>query len=638
METGKAVKKRFKSINELEVRDYTDSSSFNKGNSYFSNSYIYDPTLRGASLTAMCAGSSGGPYRVKANLVLTEDKSEAKLVDWDCSCPRGGFCKHIVALLLTWIKQPENFEVRPTFADLLKDKSREELLVLIERMLKQAQELETLVELPIPVSKQAVPPGMSNQLTVNPVTIRRQVVAAFRNSGNEWGSAVAIAEDLDRLRQIGDTYAEAGQWANAQAVYAVIIEEATTHYEETDDEGEIITAIDECAVGLIKCLEVQTSLPQADRLDSQTRQALLKTLYDLREFDYDYSGGEDVDLEEEIAQNVTDEERTLVETWLRRDMKPGGNFSNEYRNQHAVNFLMKLKIYSNISDEDLLNEYRQAGLYKDMAIKLIQLGRLDEALKVAEEHLLDLEQVTRFAEQLLAQGGEAVNRAFALVEQRLKQSESSTSQPKNSYGGMTDGSRYVQWLGEKYGEQGRLEQAITMQLRWFQNSPSHQTYLAVKKTAQLRGQPAELWASLRPGLLSALEKQENWRALLEIYLSEGEVGDALFALGELERTSSKTSYYGYGWADATIQVRVAQAAEVAFPQEAIRLYQQAAEKLIDARGRDKYQEAAGYLSQVRLLYEKLGRQGDWHIYITRLRDNNKSLRALREELDTLGLK
>ncbi len=56
-------------------------------------------------------------------------------------------------------------------------------------------------------------------------------------------------------------------------------------------------------------------------------------------------------------------------------------------------------------------------------------------------------------------------------------------------------------------------------------------------------------------------------------------------------------------------------------------------RLIDGRGRENYQQAAGYLARVRGVYQKQEREPEWQAYITNLRNSNKSLRALKEELD-----
>ena len=88
------------------------------------------------------------------------------------------------------------------------------------------------------------------------------------------------------------------------------------------------------------------------------------------------------------------------------------------------------------------------------------------------------------------------------------------------------------------------------------------------------------------------------------------------------------SYYGYG----NIALEVARAAEETRPREAIELYRQHAERLIAQRGRQNYQEACKYLAKMRVLYEKLGEGEAWTSYIMALREQNRNLRALKEEL------
>jgi uncharacterized Zn finger protein len=104
----------------------------------------------------------------------------------------------------------------------------------------------------------------------------------------------------------------------------------------------------------------------------------------------------------------------------------------------------------------------------------------------------------------------------------------------------------------------------------------------------------------------------------------------------MERTPM-TPLYGYGYraggAPSHYQAQVAEAAEESYPDEAIRLYKIVVQRLIDGRGRENYQQATGYLARVRRLYQKQGREPEWQAYITNLRNSNKSLRALKEELD-----
>ena len=97
--TGMDAKAQFKPLSEVDIQSYTDDASFQKGFSYYLNHTIVEPILSESVLRAYCRGSSGGPYRVEATLVPAGEKSTHKLTSADCNCPRGGFCKHLVALL-----------------------------------------------------------------------------------------------------------------------------------------------------------------------------------------------------------------------------------------------------------------------------------------------------------------------------------------------------------------------------------------------------------------------------------------------------------------------------------------------------------------------------------------------------------
>ena len=109
----------------------------------------------------------------------------------------------------------------------LNKKSREELLFLVEQLLERKPEIkpliELLIELPFPdSSQQERTPGKGNSLTLNLSSIRKQLDAALYYAGGGWRSASLIAHELSRLCEIGDEFANAGEWANAQVVYATI--------------------------------------------------------------------------------------------------------------------------------------------------------------------------------------------------------------------------------------------------------------------------------------------------------------------------------------------------------------------------------------------------------------------------------
>src|SRR5260370_23512792 len=105
-----------------------------------------------------------------------------------------------------------------------------------------------------------------------------------------------------------------------------------------------------------------------------------------------------------MAVHAAAHERRSVEMWLREEMRRGQDFSSKWHNRTIIDFLATLKQAEHFSDEDVLEEYRKAGLYKEMAEKFLQLGRQKEALAVAQANLTEPMDVTWFAEQLLKAG------------------------------------------------------------------------------------------------------------------------------------------------------------------------------------------------------------------------------------------
>lgn len=67
----------------------------------------------------------------------------------------GGLCKHRIALLLAWVREPESFREIQPLDDLLRQRSQEDLIQLIKDMLKRQPDLLRLVELPVQPSRPA---------------------------------------------------------------------------------------------------------------------------------------------------------------------------------------------------------------------------------------------------------------------------------------------------------------------------------------------------------------------------------------------------------------------------------------------------------------------------------------------------
>ena len=118
-------------ISEDDIRYLVGERSFSLGQEYFRGKAIFNPQRLGMTLKARCQGSSPDAYRVEVTFDSTGVASSS------CSCPVGYRCKHIAALLLTWVHRPEEFLEQQEADTLLEQYSKAELITLVKKMLKR---------------------------------------------------------------------------------------------------------------------------------------------------------------------------------------------------------------------------------------------------------------------------------------------------------------------------------------------------------------------------------------------------------------------------------------------------------------------------------------------------------------------
>jgi uncharacterized Zn finger protein len=142
-------------LTEAHVRELASEKSFERGRTYYRDGAVLEPVRQVLELRAQCEGSDYEPYQVGATL------TRSGVAGTSCTCPYdyGGICKHIVALLLTYVHTPQAFRSVPPLATLLAGRSREELIALIGELIKREPELLSLVELSVETeqSSQAKP-------------------------------------------------------------------------------------------------------------------------------------------------------------------------------------------------------------------------------------------------------------------------------------------------------------------------------------------------------------------------------------------------------------------------------------------------------------------------------------------------
>ena len=154
-------------ITEAQIRALASAQSFERGKSYYQGGAIIEPLRQGLELRAECEGSEYEPYQISVAL------NPKGIGETSCTCPYdwGGICKHIVALLLTYAHNPQAFRHIEPLDKMLAGKSRDDLIVIIQDMLRHQPNLISVVELT--KETQEIKPGQPMNVSVYRTQARR---------------------------------------------------------------------------------------------------------------------------------------------------------------------------------------------------------------------------------------------------------------------------------------------------------------------------------------------------------------------------------------------------------------------------------------------------------------------------------
>ena len=472
-------------LSEQAVRARFDPQSWQRGRQYARDGAIINARRQGATLKASCIGSLPEPYRVE----MTFDARG--IASAECSCPVGdeGYCKHTVALVLTWLEHPETFVALEDVDTALERREKTELIALIKRMLQRHPDLDVIL---------GMPEGDAPQAPINPAIYRRQVATMLAREPYEWGNEISIGWNLREMIASGDAFLRQGNYEAATGLYASVAAEIMEQYESfEDEEGSLLHVVGMCAAGLGECLK-------GERDHANVREEIVEALFGIFTFGMEWG---DFDLDESLPdmlvhQTTTDEKRLLV-GWIYEHLPSRAGSGLEYRRQAYGALLLKLEADA-LDDEAFLRICRKTGRIHDLVDRLLALGRIDEATNEAaratDYDLLHLADVfTRHGQ------GEI---AVRLMGERSKETQ--------------DG-RILVWLKEYHKTHGDDDAALALAERLFRMRPDFGEYTEIRTLATRLSR----WEATRPALLQILTSPQYTDLLLKIYLDEGEIDRAI---------------------------------------------------------------------------------------------------------------
>ncbi len=590
-----------------DVRDWTVDRYYERGEGYFRDDRIHSPRRHGRTLKALCRGSQPNPYRVE--IILTPDGIAAG----SCSCPIGGDgrCKHAVALLLTWVNQPEAFEPVAALTERLEAQSPDTLIDIIQRLLEREPSLESVVEF-----------HLDSQNVEDTVDVRDYAEQAFEVRGidpYDHGYAREVAENLDPLLDRGREHVASEAWEQARALFQTVAETITERFDTFhDDQGHVISVIDTCGDGLGDVLSGGD--------DPEIRSRALEALLDICLWNAENGGYGAADAAgNALREHTTSEERRGAADVLRQHLPPPPNEdtadesgfgrptridSDDWLRRSLGPLLLDLE-RDRLDPDSYLDLCRHTGQWRDLIDQLLAMDRLDAATDAATRHLPDY-SLTDVADRLVDNGAD--ENARALLENRLD--ENRPYPP------------LLRWLYEHALSAEKYETALTDARRLFRAQPSVETYEEVRRAAE----PLENWAAVRTDLLDALSQSHRQDLLVELYLH---AGDFETALELVEPFAGEERTWAFG---TPFLVSVADAVADPHPDAAVALYEEAARDRIGQRGRSNYAEAADFLQRAKALFEREDRIDEWHSLLDTLYDDElHRLPAARDEFEKANL-
>ncbi|MBW4622405.1 MAG: SWIM zinc finger family protein [Cyanosarcina radialis HA8281-LM2] len=578
-------------ITEDTIRHHANANSFSRGQAYYDSGAVLDIVQRDDRIQAAIEGSEARPYRVN----LQFDAGGITAASCSCLYNYDGWCKHIVATLLTCIRQPDAITVRPSLAQLLDRLDHLQTQRLVQDLVQEHPELIDTIDdrvalLTLPTPAPAKTPK-TRRTAIDPAPFRRQVrqiIRAAINSAEEGYEEVSVAEELLDLIDKAQEFTDRGDCQSAIAILEVITSACADEWNELADYG-------------LDSAEVESYLNEAwsnailsDDLTADERAHLQETIEEWQ----DSIGS--------FKMSLT----ALEQGWhypplqrvLQGEIGTHGAWEAE-RPEYADDLaLVRLRILDRQSrDREYLNLALAESQTTEYLLKLVRLGQIETAMRQAQALMTTQAEAFALAKALREQ--QQVTEALAIAKAGLSLSVPSTRDPFDftfSAKPIHNPFEFASWTSDLAEGLGDTQTAIEARIVAFQKQPSFQEY---RKLEALAGQR---WPSLKSELLQSLRQSYPWgaeTAKVDIFLHEGAIEDAIEAV-----RSTTTSYYSH------LVRRVMTAAIESHPEWAIAEGKRRAEPTMDGKKSDRYQDAVDWLKQVRAGYLQLGQEAQWTAY------------------------
>jgi len=582
-------------LSEATIRRHAIAQSFERGLEYYESGSVVSLVQRGKELTGLVEGSDVYPYRVSVGF------DPGGITRAGCTCPYAfeGWCKHIVAVLLTCVHDPDQIEQRAELAALLVPLNRHQLKTILQNLVEARpewidaieQEIACLPEstlqpqTPAKAQARSSPP---RRTSVDPAPIERQVQNILYSYQGQWNDDPAI----DEVRQIvykADKFLEQGDGNNALIILGAVTRAYSRDWMNLDgSSGESGMFLEELDDALTEAL-LSAELSEGDR------QRWWQDLENWQAESADYG----VDT---FCMSLTALEQGWDYPPLQRVLQGESGLSAweeeapDYANDLAR---IRLRILERQGRYEEYLHLAEAEGQTDCYLRMLaKLGRTEDAIAQAQRQMSTVNEAMTLAYTLRERG--ELEQALLIATQGLS---------LDGYGKH----QLAEWASELAAGMDQPDVALNARIAAFKDYPSLADYQKVQELA------GDQWETLKPDLLNVLRDPAQYggeSAKVEILLAEGLLDEAIATVDQLHSFQS----------DAIQAVM-----DAAIPHRSdwvIANARRRAESIMDSGKAKHYFRAIEWLRRVRAAYLQLEQPQVWQQYHADLMQTHSRKRKL----------
>lgn len=581
------------------IRQHASSQSFERGEEYYRHNAVNNLVERGSLITAEVEGSNYEPY------VISISFDEGGVTDANCSCPYdwGGWCKHIVAVLLTCTNKPEQIEKRPTIEQMMANLTLEQLKSLVKSLVANQPEIINSLDREITLlqAKSTQKTKFSRHTSIDPKPFKQQVKYIL-SKVEDYDEVQPALDKISNLVQKAQEFTDQGDGKNAMLILEAITDayvEGWTSLDGSDGStGEFFTELEEALT--LAILSAQLSKEERKEWKAKVKAWQSKI--------------EDYGMEETFETTILAIEQhwdyaPLVKI-LSGDITSKSSSKNQsgYFDSSLTSFRLNI-----LENQKRYQEYlylaQAEGLTESYLTMLVKLGRAEEAVEKALKSLVMPQEALALAKALRDQG--KVSEALSIAEHGLNFKKDRD---------MAIGQLAI-WTSDLAEGLGHKDKALKARIIAFNTNPTLEDYIKAKELIEV----AE-WPKLRKTLLAKMNKSDNafsTEEKVDIYLHEKMIDEAIAFVEKLDLYNSEPIQKVM---DAAIEKR---------PDWVIKNASERAFSIIDSGKHHQYSLAIEWLKRVRNAFVKINKEKDWKTLRSQLLQKHYKKIKLRGMLESL---